>query len=160
MAKIALSDNSFSVAPEGVHIFKIEEVEYKEAFGKLNITMKTKEGYTHIERFSFVKANGEPNEVAIGIFSLFAKIALQNFDLEEIDHTDLVGKYIKCEVTHDVQPNKNDPSRTVTFSRLGNKAIANGFDDVPTTPTKPAVKSTPAPSTPKKVDLSAILGRK
>lgn len=177
MAKIALSDSNFAVCPEGTHIFRIEAVEYKEDFGKLNITMKTKEGYTHIERFSFVKANGEPNEIAIGIFSLFAKIALHNFDLEEIDHEDLVGCYIKCEVTHDVQPNKNDPSKNITFSRLGNKAQADGFEDggeaVPT-PVATPKKTTSASSTKtapvatpkttatsgKKVDLASILGRK
>lgn len=177
MAKIALSDSNFAVCPEGTHIFRIEAVEYKEDFGKLNITMKMKEGYTHIERFSFVKANGEPNEIAIGIFSLFAKIALQNFDLEEIDHEDLVGCYIKCEVTHDVQPNKNDPSKNITFSRLGNKAQADGFEDdgeaapaptaapkktAPATPAKavPTAKPTTASTPGKKVDLASILGRK
>lgn len=175
MAKIPLSNNSFTVCPEGTHIFRIESVEYKEDFGKLNITLKTKEGYTHIERFSFVKANGEPNETARSVFSLFAKIALQNFDLEEIDHEDLVGCFIKCEVTHDVQPNKNDPSKNITFSRLGNKAQANGFEDEETAPAVPtpkkttpvapaktatAAKPTPAPATGKKVDLASILGRK
>lgn len=176
MAKIALSDSNFAVCPEGTHIFRIEAVEYKEDFGKLNITMKTKEGYTHIERFSFVKPNGESNEVALGVFSLFAKIALQDFDLEEIDHEDLVGCFIKCEVAHDVQPNKNDPSKNITFSRLGNKAQADGFEDGETAPTPaPAPKKTapaapakttttatkPAASAPgKKVDLASILGRK
>lgn len=174
MAKIALSDSTFAVCPEGTHIFRIDAVNYKEDFGKLEVTMKTKEGYTHIERFNFVKTNGESNEIAIGIFSLFAKIALQDFDLEEIDHTDLVGCYIKCEVTHDVQPNKNDPSKNITFSRLGSKAQADGFEDGEPTPapaapkkTAPApVKATPA-ATPKtaaapgkKVDLASILGRK
>lgn len=172
MAKIALSDSSFAVCPEGTHIFRIESVEYKEDFGKLNIIMKTKEGYTHTERFNFVKANGEPNEAAIGIFSLFAKIALQDFDLEEIDHEDLIGCYIKCEVTHDVQPNKNDSSKTITFSRLGNKAQADGFEEdeaapapapKKATPAAPAKKPATAPATPasgKKVDLASILGRK
>lgn len=176
MAKIPLSNSNFAVCPEGTHIFRIESVEYKEDFGKLNITLKTKEGYTHIERFSFVKANGEANEVAIGVFSLFAKIALQNFDLEEIDHEDLVGCFIKCEVTHDVQPNKNDPNKNITFSRLGNKAQADGFEDEEsapaptptakkTTPAAPAktataAKATPAPAPGKKVDLASILGRK
>lgn len=175
MAKIALSDSNFAVCPEGTHIFRIESVEYKEDFGKLNITMKTKEGYTHIERFNFVKANGEQNDVAVGVFSLFAKIALQDFDLEEIDHEDLVGCFIKCEVTHDVQPNKNDPSKNITFSRLGNKAQADGFEDgepasaptaapKKTTTAAPVKTATAAPttaSTPgKKVDLASILGRK
>ncbi len=177
MAKIALSESNFSVVPEGTHIFQITDVQYKEDFGKLNITMKTREGYTHIERFAFVKSNGEPNEVALGVFSTLAKIALQDFDLDEIDHTDLIGHFIKCEVKHDVQPNKNDPTKTITFSRLGEKAMANGFDDdAPVTLSKPAAApvapkatpksapavapTSPAATAPKKVDLAAILGRK
>ena len=180
MAKIQLSNATFSLVPEGTHVFEITAVEYKEDFGKLNITMKTSTGATHIERFSFVNSNGEPNEGAINAFSYLAKTALQDFDLEEIDHDDLVGCFIKAEVTHDVLPNKNDPSKTVTFSRLGNKYTADGFeDDEPpkpavkpvTTPkpvTKPAAKPipkgivTPAATTgkPRKIDLSEILGRK
>lgn len=165
MSKIALTETTFSLVPEGTHVFRIESVTYKEDFGKLEILMKTAQGGTHTERFSFVNAQGQPNEVALGIFSFFAKTALQNWDLTEIDHTDLVGKYIKCEVTHEQVPNKKDPAKTMTFSRLGNKYPANGFEDDPTT--KPAT-ATPtikkAPVTPtgtaKKVDLASILGRK
>lgn len=172
MAKIALSNATFSLVPEGTHVFQITAVEYKEDFGKLNITMKTSTGATHIERFTFVNNNGEPNEAAINIFSYLAKTALQDYDLEEIDHNDLVGHFIKAEVTHDVLPNKNDPTKTVTFSRLGNKYPADGFEDepvakpapaktAPVLPTaKPAITATAAPAKKHTVDLSAILGRK
>ena len=44
MAKIALSNTTFSIVPEGTHVFQITAVEYKEDFGKLNITMKTASG--------------------------------------------------------------------------------------------------------------------
>lgn len=54
MAKIGLSDG-FSLIPEGTHIFKITGVSYKEAFGKLEITMQTQSGAKHIERFSLLK---------------------------------------------------------------------------------------------------------
>ena len=40
MAKIGLSDG-FSLIPEGTHVFKITGVSYKEAFGKLEVTMQT-----------------------------------------------------------------------------------------------------------------------
>lgn len=175
MAKIPLSNGGFSLVPEGTHIFQITEVKYKEDFGKMEITLKTKEGYTHVERFSFIKNDGSANDVAVNVFSFFAKTALQNFDLEEIDEQDLVGCFIKAEVTHDVVPNKNDPSKTITFSRLGNKYTADGYEDGAATPA-PAAKPAPAASTAqkpaaatvapapastqRKVDLSAILGRK
>ena len=43
MAKIGLSDG-FSLIPEGTHVFKITGVSYKEAFGKLEVTMQTQSG--------------------------------------------------------------------------------------------------------------------
>ncbi len=170
MAKIALSNSTFSIVPEGTHIFQITAVNFKEDFGKLEITMKTAQGATHIERFTFVKNDGSPNETAVNIFSYLAKTAMQDYDLEEIDHEELVGRFIKAEVTHDVLPNKNDPTKTVTFTRLGNKYTADGFEDVPAKPVKTAsatVKPTgvgipataPAPGK-KKVDLASILGKK
>ena len=179
MAKIKLSNSTFSLVPEGTHVFQITAVEYKPDFDKLNITMKTATGATHIERFTFTNSNGEPNEAAINIFSYLAQTALQNYDLEEIDEQDLVGCYIKAEVTHDVLQNRNDPTKTVTFSRLGKKYPANGFDDEEEQPVKTPVKpvaARPAPVAPSvkttanaasavpqkkhSVDLSAILGRK
>lgn len=103
MAKIGLSDG-FSLIPEGTHIFKITGVSYKEAFGKLEITMQTQSGAKHIERFSLLKTDGSPNEGALNAFSYFAKTALQDFELTEIDHEDLVGHFIECDIEHDVQP--------------------------------------------------------
>lgn len=172
MAKIKLSSGTFSLVPEGTHVFQITAVEYKADFDKLNITMKTATGATHIERFTFTNNQSEQNETAVNIFSYFAKTALQNYDLEEIDEQELVGCFIKAEVTHDVLPNRNDPTKTVTFSRLGNKYPANGFEDdeeqpvaARPTPTIPSVKATAntasvAPQKKRSVDLNAILGRK
>lgn len=179
MAKIKLSSGTFSLVPEGTHVFQITAVEYKADFDKLNITMKTATGATHIERFTFTNNQGEQNETAVNIFSYFAKTALQNYDLEEIDEQELVGCFIKAEVTHDILPNKNDPTKTVTFSRLGNKYPANGFEDDDEQPVKAATKpvaARPAPTIPsvrttantasaapqkkRSVDLNAILGRK
>ena len=68
MAKIGLSDG-FSLIPEGTHIFKITGVSYKEAFGKLEVTMQTQSGAKHIERFSLLKADGSPNEGALNAFT-------------------------------------------------------------------------------------------
>ena len=115
MAKIGLSEG-FTLIPEGTHVFKITAVNYKEAFGKLEITMQTQSGAKHIERFSLLKTDGSPNEGALNAFSYFAKTALNDFSLTEIDHEDLVGCFIECDVEHDVQPNKNKPDKTVTFA--------------------------------------------
>lgn len=164
MAKIGLTEG-FSLIPEGTHIFCITAVNYKEAFGKLEVTMQTKGGSKHIERFSLLKSDGSPNEGALNAFSYFAKTALDDFELSEIDHEDLVGCFIECDVEHEVQENKNKPGKTVTFVRLAEKRPSEGWDDEEAPKTTPAKKTAPAPApaVTKKagkpaMDLAALLG--
>ena len=77
-----------------------------------------------------------------------------------------MNHYIGAEVSHTVQPNKNDPTKTVTFANLvGEKWVANGFD---TTPVKKAlalgtITDTPVSAAPEApatngLDLNALLG--
>lgn len=101
MAKIKLTDSGFTLIPEGVTTFKIVGVEYKEDFGKMNVDMQTKSGAKHTERFSLLKKDGEVNEGALKVFSFFAKTALNNYSLDEIDEQDLVGCYISANVRHE-----------------------------------------------------------
>ena len=165
MAKIGLSEG-FSLIPKGTHVFQITAVNYKEDFGKMEVTMQLASGQKHTERFSLLNKDGEPNEGGLNAFSYFAKAALNDFTLSEIDHEDLVGCFIKAEVTHEKVQNKNDASKTMTFSRLGSKYTADGFEEAPATPKKTvsaAVKATATPTpTPakKRVDLASILGKK
>lgn len=147
MSKINLNA-AFSVIPEGTYIFKITKVEYKETFGKLEISMETKDGKKHTERFSLLTDGGNVNQGAMNAFSYFARTAMGDYDLASIDHTDLIGHYIECEVKHDVQPNKNKPGQTVTFLRLGDKHPAYGFDG----------EEAPAPASVANYDLDSLLG--
>ena len=130
MAQIKMT-SGFTVCPEGVHVFRIYKVDYNPEFGKLIIYLVNAKGITHTERFSLINNNGEVNEKAYNAFSFFAKTALDNFSLESIDHTDLVGHYIKAEVVHTVLPSNSDPSKTITFANLSNKWVAHEFDTTP-----------------------------
>lgn len=156
MAKIPIT-SGFTLIPEGFHIFKITDVTYQEDFGKLEIKMVTSKGQKHSERFSLLDGNGEPNEKACNAFSYFAKNALNQFDVDEIDHTDLVGHYIKAEITHTQLPSTKKPGEFMTFANLGDKYPADGFEDGED---EPKAASTPAP-TPKKggkPNLDDLLG--
>lgn len=168
MATITMT-SGFTVCPEGKHIFRIYKVDYNTDFGKLNVHMINAQGITHIERFSLMNQNGDMNDKACNAFSFFAKTALNNFALEEIDHTDLVNHYIGCEIVHTKLPSTKDPTKMVTFANTSDKWVAEGFD---TTPVKKAMTigtetSAPAPAqtqttaqtpTPSgKVDLSSLL---
>lgn len=161
MGKIALSEG-FTVIPEGTHIFKIVEVNYKEAYGKLEIKMKTAKGQTHIERFSLIKSDGSSNEGALNAFSYFAKTALGDYTLQDIDPEELVGFFIECDVEHDIQPSNRNPNKNVTFVRLTDKRPADGYDEEevitppPAKKTAPAVKKTEVKA--KGLDLDALLG--
>ncbi len=172
MATIQMTGNSFTVCPEGRHIFRIYKVDFNPEFGKVVVYMVNAQGITHKENFGLMRADGSMNEGACNAFSFFARTALNDFSREEIDHTELVGHYIGAEVTHTVQPNKNDPTKNVTFANLvGEKWVANGFD---TPPVRKALSlgtegATPAPVAPVTespiatppstgLDLNALLG--
>lgn len=154
MAKIALSEG-FTLIPEGIHIFQITDVVYKEEFGKLEVKMKTAKGQSHTERFNLMKSDGSVNEGAINAFSYFARTALNDYTLTEIDHQDLVGCFIKCTVEHDMLPSNKDPNKTVTFVRLADKSPADGFDEdvAPSKKTEAAPKKASGA-----IDLDALLG--
>lgn len=163
MAKIGLSEG-FTLIPKGTHVFKIVEVKYKEDFGKMEIIMQLASGQKHTERFSLLNADGEPNQGGLNAFSYFAKAAMNDFAMTEIeDEQDLVGHYIRCEVDHEeVESNKNS-GKMLKFVRLGNKEPADGFDEAPAAPkqSKPAATQTaeePAKQGAKKFDLDSILG--
>lgn len=174
MATIQMTGSTFTVCPEGRHIFRIYKVDFNEEFGKVVVYMVNAQGITHRENFGLMRADGSMNDGACNAFSYFARTALNDFTREAIDHTELVGHYIGAEVVHTVQPNKNDPSKNVTFANLvGEKWVANGFD---TTPVRRALtlgteteapKVTPpveteapavAPATTKGLDLDSLLG--
>ncbi len=162
MGKIALSEG-YTVIPEGTHIFKIVEVNYKEAYGKLEIKMKTAKGQTHIERFSLIKQDGSSNEGALNAFSYFARTALQDYTAQDIDPEELVGFFIECDVEHDIQPSNKNPNKNVTFVRLTDKRPADGYTEEEVSSPAPAPKKT-APAAKKTevksedIDLDAILG--
>lgn len=144
MAKIPLS-SGYQLVPEGLHVFQITEVEYKEDFGKMNVTMETVDGIRHIERFSLMRDDGSVNEGALTAFSFFARAALNDDSLSEIDHEDLVGQYMECVVEHDKVPSSKYPGRFNTYARLKEKYPSNGY---------PGQKATST----EKLDLDDILG--
>ena len=132
MATIQMTSKSFTVCPEGRHIFRIYKVDFNEEFGKVVVYMVNAQGITHKENFGLFRADGSMNESACNAFSFFARTALNDFSREAIDHTELVNHYIGAEVVHTSQPNINDPSKNITFANLvGEKWVANGFDTTP-----------------------------
>lgn len=130
MAKIKLVDTGFSLMPEGWHTLKIDKVDYKEDFGKMEVHLVTKDGKKHTERFGLMN-KGKVNEGAIKAFSYFAKVALNNFDLDEIDENDLVGCYMKARVEHVESETINEKTgQPYVNANLVEKEPAYGFKDI------------------------------
>lgn len=129
MAKIKLSSGGFTLIPEGVTTFKIVGTEYDEDFGKMKIEMQTKSGLKHTELFTLLNAKGELNEGALKAFSYFAKTALNDFRLDEIDETDLIGCYITATVKHETYTRTKGEraGEEGTSVKLNDYAVAVGF---------------------------------
>ena len=162
MARIPLT-SGFSLIPEGTHIFRIYNVDYNPTFGKLIVQLVNAQGNTHIERFSFLKNDGTMNEGACNSFSFFAKTALNDFSVSEIDHNDIVNHYIKGVITHTESESNKEPGKMLTFANLSNFSTATGFDTEPCEKALTLGKSvsTPTPTSAPasgNVDLKSLLG--
>ena len=148
MARIPMT-GGFQIMPEGEQVLKITAAEYDEDFGKAIFTLANAKGQTCQERFGLLNQDGTPNEKALGAFSFFAKTALNDFDIEDVDPDELVGHYIRAEVIHNKVPSKTEEGKTKTFVNLGNKSPADGFDGAPAE-AKPKASG---------LDLAALLGK-
>ena len=147
MARIPMT-GGFQIMPEGEQVLKITAAEYDEDFGKAIFTLATSKGATCREQFSLLKQDGSPNEKALGAFSFFAKTALNDFDIEDVDPVELVGHFIKAEVIHNKVPSTKDPTKMMTFVNLGSKSPADGFEGAVAAPKAKASG----------LDLSTLLG--
>ena len=145
MARITMT-GGFQRIPEGVQVLKITKAEYDEDFGKVTFVLENAKGQSCQERFGLLNQDNTPNEKALSAFSFFAKTAMNNFDLVDVDPVELVGHYIRAEVIHNQVPSNKEPGKMMTFVNLGEKSPADGFDG-----DAPAAKSAG-------LDLNALLG--
>ena len=167
MARIPLT-GGFTIIPEGEYVFRIYDVSYDEMWGKLDIHLITAQGMTTTERFTLKDAaTDEPNEKAMNAFSFFAKTAMNNFNLTDVDPMDLVNHYIRATVTHFQSPSRKDPNKMFTYVNLGDKQPADGFEGTPvpealtkgkTVPKEAAPTPAPAAEASPAFDLDSLLG--
>ena len=140
MARIPMT-GGFQTIPEGVHVLKIIDAQYDEDFGKAIFTLTNSKGATCREQFSLLNQDGSANGKALNAFSFFAKNAMNDFDMEDVDPAELVGRYIRAEVIHNKVPSNKEPGKMMTFVNLGDKSPAEGFEDAPAAPAaKPAAQ--------------------
>ena len=166
MARIPMT-SGFSLIPEGEYVFRIYDATYDEDFGRIEVKLVNAQGATHIERFSIKNSEDEYNEGALNAFSFFAKTAMNDYTMEDIDPAQLINHYIRAEVLHTKTPSKKDPTKTVTFANLGDKSPADGFDTEPVARALELGNADSAPAQPRKapsapvstgLDIDALLG--
>lgn len=166
MARIPMT-SGFALIPEGTHVFRIYDAKYDEEFGKIEVKLVNAAGMTHTERFFIKDKNDEMNEKALGAFSYFAKTAMGNFSIEDIDPEELVDKFIRAEIVHTKLPSNKDPNKMVTFTNLGDKSPAEYFDTEPVsraltigkeTDAAPVQQTAPSAQPKQGLDLKALLG--
>lgn len=173
MARIPMT-SGFTLIPEGIYVFRVYDATYDEEFGKIEVKLVNAQGMTHTERFFIKDSNDELNEKALNAFSYFAKTAMNDFSLEDVDPSELVDHFICAEVVHTKLPSNKDPNKTVTFANLGDKSPAEYFDTEPVAraltlgkgnnataapkSTAPSSAPTPATQPAKGFDLDALLG--
>ena len=171
MARIPMT-SGFTPIPEGTHVFRIYDAKYDEEFGKIEVKMVNAAGMTHTERFSIKDNDDELNEKALNAFSYFAKTAMNDYGLEDVDPEELIDRYLCGEVVHTKVPSNKDPNKMVTFTKLGDKSPADGFDtasvaraltlgkdgNVSTNTVKQTQPTAPAAQPKKGLDLDALLG--
>lgn len=131
MARIPMT-SGFTVIPEGEYVFRIYDAKYDEDFGRVEIKLVNAQGMTHRERFNLKNANDEFNEAALNAFSYFAKTAMNDDSMQDIDPAELKDRYIRAEINHTKVESKTYPGQMLTFAHLGNKSAADGFDEKPT----------------------------
>ena len=130
MAKMKLSERTFSLVPEGITTFKVMEVDDSkyEDFGKIGVKLQTADGKTHVERFTLLNAKGEVNEGALKAWSYFARTCLNNFQADEIDTQDIVGCYVTATVKHETSQGRGENAgKTYTNVRLNDYTTSAGF---------------------------------
>lgn len=127
MAKVKLAESTFNLIEKGRYVFKIVDVDYNEDFGKMKVSLQTKDGQKHTEQFNLIKPNGEPNEGALKAFSYFARTALNNYNVDEIDYEDLLGCYIEATVDHEEFESNKEAGKMLKSVRLGDYASASSF---------------------------------
>ena len=131
MAKMKLSESTFTLIPEGITTFKVMEVDDSkyEDFGKISVKLQTAKGETHTENFTLQTQKGEVNEGALKAWSYFARTCLNNFQADEIDTQDIVGCYITATVKHEtyIRTKGDKAGQEATAVRLNDYTSAIGF---------------------------------
>ena len=102
------------------HLVFVKKVKWDEEFDTLRLTFSDEDGATLSENFFFIDSHGNPNEVALGIFSNIAKAATHDERNREIDPNDLLGLSLIADVYEQEGRDKNGKPNGKFYRHLRN----------------------------------------
>lgn len=100
--KRKLVEGGFQPIPAGEQVVRIKEIDETdyEKFDKLTVIIEDAAGRTARVNFTFVNADGTPNDIADFVFTRMARAALGDETIDEVDTADLIGKFVRVEIEH------------------------------------------------------------
>lgn len=117
MAKIPLS-TGYKPIPEGEYTFLVADVIYDEDFGKLTLKLIASTGESTEMKYNLMNNDGTFNSKALSAFSMFAKAALNNYGISEVDPVELKNHYVGAEITHTKVASTTNPGEYKTFVNI------------------------------------------
>lgn len=122
MAKINLAESTggsyIKEAGEKV-LLQITHAKYNPDFGKVEIILTNEKGETMNNNFNLLNSDGKSmNEGALKAFSYFARVALGDWDRDDIEDEELVGCYIRGDIKLSEGKEKNKSGEIMVFANL------------------------------------------
>ena len=121
MAKINLSENTGGsyIKEAGKNVLlQITHAKYNPDFGKVEMTLSNEKGETMNNNFGLMNNDGSINEKALKAFSYFARVAVGDWDRDDIEDEELVGCYIRADISLKEGKEKNKDGEIMMFANL------------------------------------------
>lgn len=121
--KLSKVRSGFQLIPEGEHILQITKVEDKSKFEKMEVTLKTSDGLSTVNRYNI------GNEKGFELFSELIRTAVKDYDSEEIKVQSAVGKFILATVKHTKVESTKNPDQIFTYVNVYVNGESDGWGD-------------------------------
>ena len=119
MGKIKLSNGFKNCRLGDAQTLLVKKVKFNEKFQKIAVTFADDDGGTCTENFNLVGNNGQPNDVAHGIFSTIYKCCKGGETGDEVDPTAIEGCAIVADVYQQIVTN-DDGEETGRYIHVKN----------------------------------------
>ena len=121
MARIKLTESTggaYINKAEKNALLQITSCEYDPEFGKISMILSNERGETMQNNFRFMNNDGSQNEPALKAFSYFSRVAMGDWTIDGVDDQDLIGKYIRADISLREGKEKSKDGEIIKFANL------------------------------------------